>query len=105
MVTRVHKGRRGPLFIEEWMQHRGISDEKLANRIGVARETVTRWRSQQHRLNPGKITKIASALNLEPLDLWRLPSGRPSLDAMLRGAPDELQDTAADIVRRLLRHA
>jgi transcriptional regulator with XRE-family HTH domain len=103
MVTRIYKGRRGHLFIEEWMRQRNISDERLANRLGVARETVTRWRRQQHRLNPGKIAAIASALDLEPVDLWRAPSDRPSLDALVRNASHELQTTVADIVRRLVR--
>lgn len=85
------------------MRERNISDERLANRLGVARETITRWRRQQHRLNPGKIAAVASALDLEPIDLWRAPSDRPSLDAMIRNASDELQATATDIVRRLIR--
>lgn len=83
------------------MEHRGLSDEKLANRLGVARETVTRWRGQQHRLNPDKIAAIANALDCEPEDLWRPPS-RPSLDAMVKNATADMQATAADIVRRLV---
>jgi DNA-binding Xre family transcriptional regulator len=101
MVTKIRKSVRGHLYIEEWMEFRGLSDEKLANRIGVARETVTRWRGQQHRLNPGKMAAIASALDCEPEELWRPPE-RPSLDAMVKNATEELQNTAADIVRRLV---
>lgn len=84
------------------MEERGLSDEKIAGRIGVARETVTRWRGQQHRLNPDKIAALASALDLEPEELWRPPS-RPSLDALMKDASEELHSTAADIVRRLVR--
>lgn len=106
MVTRqkvplIRKSARRHLYIEEWMEHRGLGDEKLANRLEVARETVTRWRGQQHRLNPDKIAAIAKALDCEPEDLWRPPS-RPSLDALVKDATPELQATAADIVRRLV---
>lgn len=83
------------------MAYRGLSDEKLAGRLGVARETVTRWRGQQHRLNPGKIAAIANALDCEPEELWS-PPDRPSLDAMVKDADDDLRNTAADIVRRLV---
>jgi transcriptional regulator with XRE-family HTH domain len=93
MVTRIRRGGRGHLYIEEWMAERGLSDERLAGRLGVARETVTRWRGQQHRLNPDKIAALASALDMEPQELWQ-PPGRPSLDALVIDA--------ADIVRRLV---
>lgn len=87
------------------MENRGLSDEQLGLRMGVARATVWRWRSEQHRLNPEKIEAIARALDLEPQDLWRPPHvqpGRPSLDAIIKDAPEDLQDTAVDIVRRLV---
>jgi transcriptional regulator with XRE-family HTH domain len=102
MVTKIYKGRRGHLFVAEWMADRGINDERLANRLGVARETVTRWRTQQHRLNPDKIAAIASALDLEPVELFRPPTGRPSLDALIEGLPAEQQDATVDIMKRLI---
>lgn len=104
MVTGI--GRRGAahLYIKEWMDELGVSDEKAANRIGVARETVYRWRTEQHRLNPDKIAELAHALNIEPEQFYRLP-GRPSLDALVKDAPVDLQNTAADIVRRLVGKA
>lgn len=102
MVTTIRQGARQHLYIEEWMDHRDLTDEKLANRLGVARETVTRWRGQQHRLNPGKIAALAAALDCEPEQLWR-PPGHLSLDAIVKDAPADLQATAADIVRRLVR--
>ena len=101
MVTRIRKGARAHLYIEEWMAFRGLSDERLAGRLGVARETVTRYRGQQHRLNPDKIAAIAAALDCEPEDLWRPPS-RPSLDAMVKNADDKTRDTAVDMVRLLV---
>jgi transcriptional regulator with XRE-family HTH domain len=104
MDTTIYAKRRGHLFIAEWMQARNVTDEKLANRLGVDRVTVTRWRNQQHRLNPGKIAALAIAMGLEPEELFRPPSARPSLDLLLRDAPAELQDTAADIVKRLVDH-
>ena len=104
MATTIYGKRRGHLFVAEWMEARNLTDEKLANRLGVDRVTVTRWRNKQHRLNPEKIAAISAALDLEPEELFRPPSARPSLDVLLRDAPAELQDTAADIVKRLVNH-
>lgn len=97
----IRKSTRKHLYIEEWMAHRGLGDEQVAGRLDVARETVTRYRGQQHRLNPDKIAAIAHALDCEPEELWR-PPGRPSLDAMVKDATDDLRATAADIVKRLV---
>lgn len=104
MATRIGQRRRAHLYIDEWMEKRGLSDEKLADRVGVARETVWRWRNQQHRLNPDKIAVLAEALDIEPQELWRPPS-RPSLDAIMKDASDDLHETAADIVARLVKRA
>jgi transcriptional regulator with XRE-family HTH domain len=105
MVTRVYATRRGYLYIAEWMAHRGLSDEQVAGRLDVARETVTRWRGQQHRLNPQKIAALATALNLEPEELWRAPPpiGHQSLDAIVKNSPQDIQDMAVDIILRLIQ--
>lgn len=88
------------------MENRGLSDERLAGRLNVARETVTRWRSQQHRLNPDKIAAIATALDLEPPELWSppgAPAGRPSIDAMMKDAPQEAFDRLAEMAAFLAK--
>ena len=101
MATKIGQRRKAHLYIKEWLDHRGLSDERAANRLGVARETVYRWRTDQTRLDPEKLARLASALDMEPQEFYR-PPGQPSLDAMLADAPDELRATAADIVRRLV---
>lgn len=105
MVTRIGPKRlRRRLYIDEWMAERNLSDEKLGQRLGVARQTVFRWRREQWRLDTEKQILLAEALGIEPEELWRPPS-RPSLDAIVKNAPEELQATAADIVRRLVGKA
>ena len=101
MVTKIGQRRKAHLYISEWMAYRGLSDQRLADRLEVERETVWRWQNQQHRLNPDKIAAIAAALDLEPEELYR-PPGTVSLDAIVKGAPDDIQSMAADIVRRLV---
>jgi transcriptional regulator with XRE-family HTH domain len=107
MVTKIRNRKAGRrpqhLYIQEWMEAKGVSDERLAGRLGVARETVTRYRSQQHRLNPDKQAAIAAALGIEPHDLWRPPLGRPSLDAMLKGASDDAIAKLAEFAAIMLK--
>lgn len=104
MATRIGRRQRAHLYIEEWLADRGLSDEKVANRIGVARETVWKWRTQQHRLNPEKIAVLAQALDIEPEDLYRPPS-RPSIDAVTKGLPDDIHGDVLEFARRLAKRA
>jgi transcriptional regulator with XRE-family HTH domain len=83
------------------MEARGLSDEKIANRIGVARETVTRWRNQQHRLNPDKIAALAAALDCKPEALWQPPhpEGTKTADTQLEEVLQKIADLA-DIIKK-----
>lgn len=83
------------------MEFRGLSDEKVASRLGIDRTTVWKWRTQPRRLTRDKIASLAVILDIEPMELYRPPS-RPSLDAMVANAPPEVQEMAVDIVRRLV---
>lgn len=101
-TTRIRQSARRHLYIDEWLEHRGLSDETMGGRLGVARETVWRWRTQQHRLNPEKIAALASALDIDPIQLWSPPT-RTSVDAMLTDASDDLRQKAAEMVSILVR--
>jgi plasmid maintenance system antidote protein VapI len=100
MVTTIRKGTRPHLYIEEWMQYKGVSDTVLANRLGRARETIYRWRKDQRKLTPEKQADLAEALGIEPGDFWQ-PPGRPDLNALARDLDDEQHETVQIMVRRL----
>lgn len=97
MVTRIGSRRPPKVYLEEWMKKLGIDDARLAGRLNVARETVTRYRNYQNRLNPAKMAQIAHALGIEPWRLWQHPD-RPSVDELLEAKDD---DTVKRIVRSL----
>lgn len=90
------------LYIKEWMDELGHTDITLGKILGIDRATVFRWRTEQKRLTPPKIVRLADALKLKPIDLWRRPS-IPSVDAILDGAPIEQYKMAVDIVQRLIQ--
>lgn len=105
MVTHIRQGSRPHLYIMEWREHLGLTPKQLAERLEVDRTTLWRWETGSRRVKPETQVQIAAALGIAPAALWRLPQTRPSLDDMLKDAPDELFDTAADIVRRLTKRA
>ena len=104
MVTRIGRRQKAHLYIQEWMEVRGLSDETLGDRIGVARQTIYRWRTEQHRLDPPKLASLSAAMDLEPEDLFRPPS-RPSLDAKIKGLSDEEAKEAAEMLDIFVRRA
>lgn len=101
MVTRIRKGARLHYYIKEHMDRLGVSDEAMAGRIGVTRETVWKRYTDQRRLDPFKVLEFADALDMHPSELL-FPPGTPSLDAIANGASPDQREMVADIVRRMM---
>jgi transcriptional regulator with XRE-family HTH domain len=70
------------------MDKHGLNDERLANRLGVARETVTRYRNYPNRLTMPRLAQIADAMGIEIWRLWQHPD-RPSIDELLQAHDDD----------------
>ena len=83
------------------MRAKGLSDEKMADRIGVSRETVWKWRKERG-LKPDKLRRLAHELDMEPEEFFR-PPGQESVDALLVGVEPELRDTVVDVVKRMVK--
>lgn len=107
MATRIGQRRRAHLYLDEWFAHRSLNDAKVADRLGIDRTTVWKWRTNPSRLDPGKMDALAAALDIEPADLYRPPSEpkpKPppgSLDEIAKDYPEDLRQKAAEIVRLL----
>lgn len=105
MVTRIRQGAKAHLYIKEWREFRNMSGERLAGLLEVDRTAIWRWETGKRRPNPEQQAAIAHAMGIEPADLWRLPATRPSLDALMKDAPDDIFDAVAEMARRLTRRA
>lgn len=101
MATRIGRRQAAHIYVAEWLEHRGLSDERAAGQLGIDRTTVWKWKKEPRRLTRDKIASLAVLLDIDPQELYR-PPNRPSLDAMIANAPEDVQDMAADIVRRLV---
>lgn len=104
MVTDSPHSTRFRVYIREWMNKRELSDEDLGEIMGVARQTVYRWRTEEHRLSPPKIAAIAEALGLEPIDLLR-PPDRRSIDAITKDASDADHAAIFDFADRWVKRS
>lgn len=110
MVTRIGPRKPSRLYLKEWREKAGLTQEQLADRIDTTKGTISRWendkaKSKEHRApSDDALTALAEALDIEKQDLFRDPE-RPSIDALLRMVPDSKQLEIIEVVKVLIKQA
>jgi transcriptional regulator with XRE-family HTH domain len=104
MPARIGPRRPRRIFLPEWREKKGLTQEQLANRLGVSDVSVSRWETGRALLSTGVLAAIAEALDIEPTDLYRHPD-QPSADAMLRDQPQEIRDQAIRLIEAISKRA
>jgi transcriptional regulator with XRE-family HTH domain len=99
-APRIGPRRPRRVFLKEWREAKDLSQAKLAGRLGVTDVTVGRWERGEALLSTDVMGAIAEALDIEPQDLFRLPS-QPSADELLRGQPQEIVEQAIKLIRAI----
>jgi transcriptional regulator with XRE-family HTH domain len=89
------------LFLKEHRQARGVSAAEMGERLGIERESVYRLEAKHWGVSSQKQAAYAEALGLQPEDLWRRPDD-PSLDTIVSRAPEDVQESVQNLLRRLL---
>jgi transcriptional regulator with XRE-family HTH domain len=102
MVTRIGPRKAFRLYLREWREHRGLTQDQLAQRIGKAKGQVSGWESGSRGLRQDMAADLAYALDISIDDLYRDPAA-PSADDLLRDAPPEVRALAIDMIKTLLR--
>ena len=100
MPVRIGPRRPTRIFLAEWREARGLSQERLGERLGVSKMTVSRWERNVASVNINVMSALAEALDIEPRDLFRHPD-TPSADALLRNQPDAIVDQAIAVIGAL----
>ncbi len=93
---------RGYLYIAERQSAAGLSDAQLAQRVGVTRQTIFRWKKEHWRVTSDNIEKLASVFGCEPRDLFRPPAFE-SVDAIIENLSDDLRARVVEIAKVLAR--
>lgn len=100
MPPRIGPRRPPRIFLADWREARGLSQERLGDRLGVSKMTVSRWERNVASINVNVMSALAEALDIEPNDLFRHPD-TPSADALLRNQPDSIRDQAIAVIGAL----
>ena len=106
MVTRIGPKHPSRLYLREWRQDRGLTQEQLADRIGTTKATISRIETRGRDATLGFLEAAVEALggHLSVPDLFRLPS-QPSIDARLQAAPAGLRQQVYSVLDAMLAPA
>lgn len=101
-MTRIGPRKPLRLYLAEWREHCGLTQEALGGRIEVSHVTVSRWETGKRRPDLDAQAALAEALDIEPADLYRHPD-QPSADALLRDQPQEIREQAIRLIKAISR--
>lgn len=65
--------KRRPTYLKEWRKFRDLNQERLADRMGVTQETVSRLERGKIEYTQHVLEAAAHALGCDPADLFRPP--------------------------------
>ncbi len=91
-------------FIREWMKAKGLTQEKLADRLGISQGTVSKALKSKTILTEEYLVGIAEALDVEVADLFRDPAS-PTREELLRGLTDTEKLTVIRMIEALRKTA
>lgn len=102
MAPRIGPRRPRRTYLAEWRESRNLTQQQLADRLGVSDVSVSRWETGRALLSTNVLAAISEALGIEPWDLYRHPA-QPSADALLRDQPQEIKDQAIKLIQAIRR--
>lgn len=69
-----------PFFLKQWRQHRGLTQDRLAERIGTSKGYISDLERGVRRYNQDLLEALADALTCSPADLlMRDPSQKDAI--------------------------
>lgn len=90
------------MYIAEWRESRGLTQQQLADRLEASDVTISRWETGKRQPDLNALAAIAEALDADVMDLYRHPD-QPSADALLRDQPKEIREQALKLIMAIRR--
>ena len=93
---------RRPLLLRQWRKHRGLTQEKLAERLGTSKGYISQLESGKQRYNQQHLEALTEALDCDPVDLLiRDPTDPDGIWSIWDRVRPVDQDTARRILEQL----
>lgn len=98
MAIRIHR----PLMLRQWRKHRGLTQERLAERLGTSKGYISDLENGKQRYNQQHLEALAEALDCDPVDLLiRDPTDPEGIWSIWDRVRPVDQDTARRILEQL----
>jgi predicted XRE-type DNA-binding protein len=91
-------------FIREWMKAKNLTQEKLADRMGITQGTVSKALKSKTVLTEEYLVGISAALGVTVADLFRDPAS-PTQEELLRGLTEPERVTVIRMIEALRKKA
>lgn len=93
-------------FIKEWRKFRGLTQERLGERVGVERSYVNKIENGKRRYDQPFLEAAAKALQCEPADLiMRDPSQPGAIWSIWDQIPATEREQAAKVLQAFIKKA
>jgi transcriptional regulator with XRE-family HTH domain len=95
MPARIAPRKPVKIFLREWREHLGLTQDRLGDRIGadgVDKGTISRWESADRIPTSDVMAAYAEALGIPVTYLYRMPATGHSLDELAADlSPQDIQ--------------
>jgi len=103
-IRHMKKELQHPFYLREWRKHRGLSQMRLANRIGTTNSYISQLENRRKPYNETLLNALADALDCEPGELLnKNPLVAGEVVDWLDGVPPEKHDQFKRVVREMKR--
>lgn len=85
------------VYLQEWIEHRGLTAEQLAGRLDTSKSVVSKLATGKQRYNQDWLEAIAYALDCEVQQLYRPPNA-PTANELLSMMTPEARETAMNVL-------
>lgn len=108
MMEMIRQKRPPKVYIREWLTFRDVTQERLAERMDIAKGTLSKLVNGKMDWTPAYLAHAAEALSIDFHDLFRDPK-RVTPHDLLRQAilevPDDRADDVINVIRALTKKA
>jgi len=99
-MTRIGPSKPFRHYIPEWMEKKGVNQERLAGRLDCESSTISKLLTGRQRLSDVWLSGIAAALDVEVADLFRDPK-QPTREELLAGLTEDQKRTVITLINAL----
>ena len=92
--TRIGPKKPFRVYLKEWREHCGLTQQQLADRLETHKGTISRWEGKSRQLELQTVVAICEALGIPPGAIFHTPpvKGQATVEDKIAAAPDDIRE-------------